>query len=100
MSEEHEVYLSIVSIWELQIKYMLKKIPLPERPKDFILQECEARNIQILPLGLEEIFRLEELPHHHGDPFDRMLVCQALAGALVILTPDKLISQYKVKVRW
>jgi PIN domain nuclease of toxin-antitoxin system len=95
----NDIYLSIISLWEIQIKYTLKRLDL-SRPPKALLAECEKHFIQILPLVPEDIFRLGSLSGRHGDPFDRMLVCQALSGNMAILTPDKAIAGYKVKTRW
>jgi PIN domain nuclease of toxin-antitoxin system len=94
------VYLSSVSAWEIIVKNRLGKLPLPEAAKDFIQRQCRQHLIESLPLEDKAVFQLSRLPNHHRNPFDRMLVCQAMAHELTILTPDKLIVQYPVGTVW
>ena len=97
---ENAVYLSSVSVWEIIVKHQLGKLPLPSAADDFIKQQCEKHFIEYLALDEKAVFHLSRLPNHHRDPFDRMLVCQAIAYDLTILTSDKLIMQYPVATVW
>ena len=97
---ENVIYLSSVSIWEMLVKHQLGKLPLPAEPDIFIQQQCELHFIEFLALDEKAVFHLSRLPNHHRDPFDKMLVCQAIAYDLTILTSDKLISQYPVVTAW
>jgi PIN domain nuclease of toxin-antitoxin system len=94
------VYLSSVSAWESIIKHQLGKLPLPDDAEDFIKQQCEKHYIEYLPLTEKAVFQLMRLPNHYRDPFDKMLICQAIAHDLTILTSDGMISQYPVPVIW
>lgn len=94
------VYLSSVSAWEIIVKHELGKLPLPERAEIFIRRQCESHWIESLPLDAKAVFHLSHLPNHHRDPFDKMLVCQALEHGLTILTSDKMIIQYPVSTIW
>lgn len=96
----NEVYLSAVSVWEIAVKHALKRLPLPEAPDRFIPAQRTRHAIQPLPLEEEAVLQLSRLPEHHRDPFDRMLVCQAIAHGLVVLTPDEAIRQYPVRTVW
>ncbi len=94
------LFLSSVVSWEIGLKHSLGKLDLPVPPRQFI---PEARvDHDILPLGLteEHTFPLADLPSLHKDPFDRLLVCQALEESLTILTPDPLIERYPVRTLW
>jgi len=97
---ENPAYLSSVSIWEIVVKYQLKKLPLPNDPEYFITQQCKQHWIEILPLDGKAIYHLSRLPNHHRDPFDKMLVCQAIEHNLTILTADEMIIQYPVSTIW
>ncbi|MDP2902131.1 MAG: type II toxin-antitoxin system VapC family toxin [Methylovulum sp.] len=97
---ENSIYLSSVSVWEIIVKFQLGKLPLPSPPEDFIKQQCDKHFIEHLAPGEKSVFYLSNLPNHHRDPFDKMLVCQALANDLIILTPDKMIIQYPVSTAW
>ena len=97
---DNEVYLSSVSTWEITIKHSLGKLPLPEPPAKFIPAQRKHHGIDALSLDEEATLYLIRLPALHRDPFDRMLVCQAVVQHLVILTPDDLINQYPVRTIW
>jgi PIN domain nuclease of toxin-antitoxin system len=71
-----------------------------DRPITFVPQERERQHVDALPLTEEAILVVTRLPDLHRDPFDRMLVCQAIMGGLTLLTPDPLISQYPVPTLW
>ena len=96
----NEIYLSSVSTWEIVIKHSLGKLPLPEPPIRFVPAQRKQHSIDVLPLDEEATLHLTRLPALHRDPFDRMLVCQAIVHHLVILTPDELINQYSVRTMW
>jgi PIN domain nuclease of toxin-antitoxin system len=97
---ENAVYLSSVSVWEIIVKHQLGKLPLPSAADDFIKQQCEKHFIEYLALDEKAVFHLSRLPNHHRDPFDKMLICQAIAHDLTILTSDKMIIQYPVSTVW
>ncbi len=96
----NEVYLSAVSVWEMVLKFSLGKLIFPEAPERFIPEQRERH--AIAPLALEEqaTVYVHRLPGLHRDPFDRMLICQAIQHELTLLTPDPLITQYAVKTVW
>ena len=96
----NEVFLSSVSAWEIAVKHSLGKLPLPRPPSVLVPEERQRHQIE--PLALDEAAALfsAKLPELHKDPFDRMLVCQAMVGGLILLTPDSLITQYPVATTW
>ncbi len=96
----NEVSLSAVSAWEVALKHAAGKLPLPAPPGQFVMHQRKAHGIVALPLDEEAAAHLPRLPALHRDPFDRMLVCQAIAHGLSILTPDLQISQYPVRILW
>ncbi len=96
----HDLYLSDVSILEIVIKHQLGKLPLSQPPSRIIPTLARKHFIDILPLESEAIFRLESLPLLHRDPFDRLLVAQALHHRLTLVTPDRLIHQYPAAAIW
>lgn len=97
---DHEVFLSVVSVWEIVVKHQLGRLPLPAPPRAFVSGHRERHRITALPLEEDAIFQLPALPDRHKDPFDRMLVCQAVHHGLTLLTPDPLIQQYPVAHTW
>jgi PIN domain nuclease of toxin-antitoxin system len=100
LDRNNERYLSSASAWEIGIKYAAGRLPLPERPDIFVPRVRDASGIE--PLGIDEESALHagRLPGLHSDPFDRMLVAQAIVHGMTILTPDAEIEQYAVRVLW
>lgn len=97
---DNEAYLSAVSGWEIAVKHALNRLPLPESPDRFVPTQRRQHGIEPLPLDEESALHLARLPALHKDPFDRMLICQAMVHGLVVLGPDPLISQYPVRTTW
>ena len=97
---ENDIYLSVISVWEILIKYQLGKLYLPEPPEHFIPLQRSNHGIEPLSLDEESALQLKRLPELHKDPFDRMLICQAIVHGLTLLTPDRLINQYPIRTRW
>lgn len=96
----NEILASDVSVLEIVLKHSLGKIALPRPPSLLLPRLIERHLIEELPLTRQAIFRLESLPYHHRDPFDRLLIAQALEHGLQLATPDPLIRQYDVDTRW
>ena len=95
---DNEMYLSAVSIWEAIVKYQLGKLPLPEHPETYLPKQRDRHQITSLSLDENSVVQLAELPSLHRDPFDRMLICQALHNDLTIATVDSAIRAYPVSV--
>jgi PIN domain nuclease of toxin-antitoxin system len=96
----NDVFLSAVSAWEIVTKHRAGRLPLPEPPDTLIRTERRLRGVAALPLDEECAFQGMRLPGLHRDPFDRMLIAQAIAHGLALVTPDPLITQYPVRVIW
>lgn len=99
-SDEHELYFSLVSLWEFAIKIKTGKLNALGSSVAYLRDEMENYSMQLLPIRYQHILALESLPVHHSDPFDRLLIAQAITESLPILTDDKLLAQYPVKVIW
>ena len=99
-STDHEVYLSAVSAWEIAIKHSSGRLPLPEAPEKLVPAERDRLGITPLPFDEESALHVSRLPALHRDPFDLMLVSQAIVHGLAILTPDRLVSQYPARTIW
>jgi PIN domain nuclease of toxin-antitoxin system len=95
---DNEVYLSSVSVWEAIVKYQLGKLPLPESPETYLPKQRELHQIASLALDESSVVQLAKLPPLHRDPFDRMLICQALQNCLTIATVDSAVRAYSVSV--
>jgi PIN domain nuclease of toxin-antitoxin system len=96
----NEVFLSAVSVWEIATKYRTGHLPLPEPPDRLVPIERKLRGVTALPFDEDSALQVLRLPPLHRDPFDRILICQAIAHGLAIVTPDPLISQYPLRVIW
>ena len=96
----NDVLLSSVSVWEIVTKNRAGKLPLPEPPEVLIPAERDVRGVEPLAFDEESALYGTRLPALHRDPFDRMLIAQAIAHGLAIVTPDPLITQYPVRVLW
>lgn len=96
----NDVFLSVVSAWEIALEYSVGKLPLPDAPARYLPGVRARHGIAPLPLDEGAALQLPKLPDLHRDPFDRMLVCQAIAHGLEIVTPDAAISQYPVRTLW
>ncbi|NJK39649.1 MAG: type II toxin-antitoxin system VapC family toxin [Oscillatoriales cyanobacterium SM2_3_0] len=94
----NEVCLSAISVWEVIVKYQLGKLPLPERPETYLPKQRDLHQISSLSLDENSVVQLAKLPPLHRDPFDRMLICQALQNGLTIATVDSAIRAYPVSV--
>lgn len=92
----NDVYLSVVSIWETIIKYQLGKLPLPASPDVYLPLQRRRHLIQSLGVDEVSVRELIELPPHHRDPFDSLLICQAVANDMVLATVDSVMKQYPV----
>lgn len=97
-SVDNTVYLSVVSLWEVIIKYQLGKLPLPQSPQEYLPAQRVRHQIESLSLNEASVARLPGLPLRHRDPFDRMLICQALTYGLTIASVDSPIEAYDVSV--
>jgi PIN domain nuclease of toxin-antitoxin system len=94
------LYWSAASSWEVSIKYALGRMPLPEAPEQFLPAEIEKNRLESLPIIDAHAFQAGQLPHHHRDPFDRMLVAQAQVESLALLSNDQQLNHYDVEIRW
>jgi PIN domain nuclease of toxin-antitoxin system len=92
------VFVSVVSLWEASIKHALGKLPLPGPPETYLPLQRKRHKITSLALEEASVRRLAGLPALHRDPFDRMLICQALQHDLTLLTVDDILRAYPVKV--
>lgn len=96
----NDVFLSVVSVWEIGVKNAAGRLPLPLAAERYVPQLRERHGIESLALDESAVLQIAKLPAHHRDPFDRMLVCQAIVRGLTILTPDSLVTQYPVSTAW
>ncbi len=96
----NDVYLSAASAWEIAVKHRLGRLPLPETPDRFVPRARDAHGIDRLDIDEAAALHVARLPDLHRDPFDRILVAQALLGGLVLVTPDEALRQYPAPTLW
>lgn len=95
-----EVFYSQISLWEIQIKYQLGKLPMSDEPAIILPRELDRYGFTKLDLTDTAIFGLSRLPSVHCDPFDRLLIVQAKLTGSILVSPDKIFAQYPVTVFW
>lgn len=100
IDETNDLFVSIASIWEMTIKSSLGKLNLSIPLWDLIAQKLIPSDIQLLPIQLEHLAVLETLPFHHRDPFDRILIAQAISDRLILLSADEAFKNYDVDCNW
>jgi PIN domain nuclease of toxin-antitoxin system len=100
LGEAHEVYFSAASAWEVVIKHATGRLSLRDAPDRFVRDQREAAGFLPLPIDEESALHVSRLPALHRDPFDRLLVSQAIVHGMTILTPDPLITQYPARTTW
>lgn len=97
---DNDVYLSAISAWEIAVKQGYGRLVLAEQAHSFVPRNRVAHGFLELPLDEESALHVARLPSAHRDPFDRMLVCQAISHGLTIVTPDPQIAHYPVRTIW
>jgi PIN domain nuclease of toxin-antitoxin system len=97
---QNQLFLSLVSVWEMQIKIQLGKLKLDLGLPKVIDDQIKQNDLRLLPIRLSHIWRLETLPHHHKDPFDRLLIAQAIVENFSILSVDDIFDRYRVERLW
>ena len=99
-SPDNDVFLSAASAWEVAVKYATGKLPLPAQPQSLIAAERDRLGIASLAIDEESALHVARLPMLHRDPFDRMLVAQAIVHGMTIATPDDWIARYAARTMW
>ncbi|NTW04407.1 MAG: type II toxin-antitoxin system VapC family toxin [Oscillochloris sp.] len=94
------LYLSLISIWEIQIKVQLGKLALPLPLPDLVAEQQRVNGIQLFLIEIAHIYALQNLPYHHRDPFDRLIIAQATVAGLTIVTADQAFAGYGVPLLW
>lgn len=100
LDETNALVVSAATVWELQLKEDLGKLRLRTSVRTMLDEQLEVNGLEFLPISLRHIWELGNLPRHHGDPFDRMLVAQARYEGLTLVSADKVMREYPVDVLW
>jgi PIN domain nuclease of toxin-antitoxin system len=96
----NEVFLSAASVWEIVIKTAKGKLILPEALAQYITSRMSLYRFRPLPVQISHAAHVYELPPHHTDPFDRLLVAQSQMESMPLVTKDEEIQRYEVKTIW
>ena len=97
---QDEIYLSAASSWEISIKNALGKLQLPEPPQRYVPNRMNRLGLRALHITHSHALAVSELPRHHGDPFDRLLIAQARSERMVLMTADQACTLYNVEILW
>ena len=100
LNPDNELLLSVVSVWEMQIKIQLGKLTLRTSLEKVIADQRAQNGVVVLPVYLSHVLVLQGLPAHHKDPFDRLLICQAQIEGVSLLSKDEIFFEYTVGVIW
>ena len=95
-----DLWFSIASLWEIVIKTQVGKLPLPAPAGRYISRKLVENRIELLPLSVDHLIKLESLPMHHRDPFDRVLIAQSIEEGWPIITGDREFKKYPIQVIW
>jgi len=96
----NELWLSVASLWEILIKVRVGKLPLPEPSGPYLVKKLGENRIEVLPIKLDHVLRIETLVVHHRDPFDRILIAQSIEEKLPLITADPIFERYPVELIW
>ena len=99
ISTNDDIFVSIITFWEIAIKNSIGKLELPSSISQ-LMADCAEMGFSILPIKDAHLDRLKNLPRIHGDPFDRLLICQAQVEKLILMTADNNIPKYAVQTLW
>ena len=97
---DNEVYLSAISVWEVIVKYQLGKLSLPESPEIYLPKQRDLHQIASLTFDETSVIQLAKLPPLHRDPFDRILIAQAITNSLTLVSCDAAFTAYPIQLRW
>jgi PIN domain nuclease of toxin-antitoxin system len=97
---KNKVFVSVVTLWEIAIKVSLGKLVLSTTFDQVFPQQLLINNFEVLPIEIIHLKQVMQLPFHHGDPFDRLLMAQSMVEQLAIVGRDKIFDSYNVKCLW
>ena len=95
-----DVWISVASLWEIIAKVQIGKLTLPSPVGDYLAEKLGMNGVSVLPLTFAHVRRLEGIPLHHRDPFDRILIAQSLEENLPLVTSDTAFHRYSVQTIW
>lgn len=100
LESDVDLFLSVASLWEIAIKVSVGKLVLPEDYDVFVTRQLAANEIEVLAIEVSHLRQVASLPFHHRDPFDRLLIAQAITDGMPIVSTDSVLDAYKITRRW
>jgi len=100
LNNANDIFASMASVWEMAIKISLKKLEIPGTLSDFVKEHIRGNKIDILSIELNHLYQLENLTYFHRDPFDRLIISQAIVENIPILSSDKAFDDYPIQRIW
>jgi PIN domain nuclease of toxin-antitoxin system len=97
---QNELIVSLATIWELSNKAAAHRLPLAGSSVQTMIERFQQLGVTFLPITLDEVLASASLPQHHSDPFDRMLIAQAIKHSFTFVTKDPVMRSYEVEVLW
>ncbi|MEN9580962.1 MAG: hypothetical protein RJA70_3971 [Pseudomonadota bacterium] len=94
---DNELFLSTASLFEIAVKYSLNKLQLPSPPRAYLPPLLDRMRVRELPVSSHHAYQVAELPWHHRDPFDRLIIAQSMVERIPLLTADEQLFRYKNK---
>lgn len=98
--QSNSLFFSLASIWEMQIKLQIGKLTLNLPLPELIENQCQTNGLQLLSIETSHIYALNNLPSHHKDPFDRILIAQAIVETIPIVSIDGIFDNYPIQRLW
>lgn len=99
-NEDNIKYISLASVWEMGIKQSKKKLTLAYPLEEYIERKLDFQDFQLLPITLKHLGKITTLPSHHNDPFDRLLIAQAMIEQVPIISVDGVFNEYEINCIW
>ncbi len=93
-------FVSLVTLWEIAIKMSLGKLTMDDNFEQLIPQQLIENDMQLLPIEVPHLYQLVQLPFHHRDPFDRLLIAQSIVESLPFISRDSIFDSYPVQRLW
>lgn len=100
LESDNDIFISIVSLWEIAIKVNIGKLTLPDNYEDFIPEQLVLNDIEVLPIRMADLAIYTTLPLHHRDPYDRLIIAQAMTDKVSIIGSDVAFDSYSVNRIW
>jgi PIN domain nuclease of toxin-antitoxin system len=95
-----DVWISVASLWEIIAKVQIGKLVLPTPVGDYLAEKLKMNGVSVLALNFDHVRRLEEIPLHHRDPFDRILIAQSMEEKLPLVSADPHFEKYPIQLIW